>query len=59
MSFQPPHARLASLTESPDRAGYFGYNQNYSAYVEVISFNKLVSDAEKRNRVFFEKLNVK
>jgi hypothetical protein len=52
-------AKFASLTEAPDRAGYFGYNPNYGAYVEVISFNKLVADAEKRNRVFFEKLNIK
>jgi hypothetical protein len=28
-------------------------------YVEIVSFDKLVGDAERRNRVFFEKLRLK
>lgn len=43
---------------TPDGRGFFGYNENLSAYTEVISFNKLVADARKRNRVLFDKLNM-
>jgi hypothetical protein len=51
-------AENATLKRTPDAEGFFGYNPNVSAYVEVISFTKLLSDAQKRNRVFFEKLNL-
>lgn len=45
-----------SLTKTPDERGYFGFNPNLRAYIEVISFEKLVHDAEARNRVLFDKL---
>jgi hypothetical protein len=47
-----------ALTKTPDSEGYFGFNMNLRAYVEVLSFTKVVADAEKRNRVLFEKLNL-
>jgi hypothetical protein len=47
-----------TLTRTPDSEGYFGFNPRHRAYVEVISFTKLLSDAEKRNRVLFDKLNL-
>jgi hypothetical protein len=37
---------------------YFKYHSSYRAYLEIVSFNKLLSDAKKRNQVFFEKLNL-
>jgi len=45
-----------TLTSSPDNMGYFGYIPRLKTYVEVISFDKLVQDAEKRNQVLFEQL---
>jgi hypothetical protein len=48
--------RMAQLTLAPDNLGYFGFNPNYHAYFEVISYKKLLSDAKKRNRVLFDKL---
>ena len=51
-------AEINNLTITPDSAGYFGYNQNYGAYIEVISFDKLLADAKKRNKVFFDKLSL-
>ncbi len=42
----------------PDGQGYFGFHRNYKIYYEVIDYNKLVRDAKKRNRIFFEKLNI-
>ncbi len=47
-----------SYTEHPDGNGYFGYNRHYNAYIEIIPFDKLISDAKKRNRAFFDKLNL-
>ena len=45
-----------NLTLSSDSSGYFGYVPKPGAYIEVISFNKLLRDAEDRNRILFEKL---
>jgi hypothetical protein len=45
-----------NLTKTPDDMGYFGFNKNISAYVEVISYDKLVEDAKKRNKILFDKL---
>lgn len=52
------YARDFSLVEAPDGMGYFGYNQHYGAYFEIISYTKLVSDARKRNAAFFNKLGL-
>ena len=52
-------AENAQLTPTPDSLGFFGYNTNLGVYVEVLSFDKLVSDARKRNSVLFEKLGLK
>lgn len=46
------------LTLSPDNQGYFGFHNSYKIYFEVISFDKLVKDAEQRNRIFFKKLHL-
>jgi hypothetical protein len=45
-------------TPTPDGLGYFNFNKNLKAYIEVITYTKLVQDARKRNRVLFEKLNL-
>jgi hypothetical protein len=47
-----------NLIRTPDRLGYFGYNANLSAYIEVISYDKLLRDAKKRNRILFDKLQL-
>jgi hypothetical protein len=47
-----------SLTMTADGMGFFGYNPNYKAYIEVISFNQLVKAAKERNRAFFDKLGI-
>jgi len=50
------HAYDFELEKTPDGQGFFGYKRQYKAYVEVISYSKLVADAKKRNAVFFDKL---
>jgi len=51
-------AKNYSCTQTPDGIGYFLQNPNYNAYCEVISYDKLVSDAEKRNKAFFNKMGL-
>lgn len=51
-------ATLSNLTVSPDDEGYFGFIPGYNAYVEIMSFKKLVEDAKMRNKVFFKKLGL-
>lgn len=41
-----------------DNQGYIFYNDNLNAVIEVISFDKLLSDAKKRNKILFKKLNL-
>ncbi len=50
------HCRDASLTETADNMGYAGYNPARQSYIEVISYNKLIADAKKRNEILFDKL---
>lgn len=45
--------------KTPDGKGYFKVkSKHYSAYFEVLPFEKVLSDAQKRNRILFEKLNI-
>ena len=47
-----------SAFRTPDNMGYYGFNQELHAYYEVISYTKLLADAQKRNRVLFDRLNI-
>ena len=51
-------ARDYQLTKTPDSQGYFGYHKEYGAYIEVISFDKLIDDAKRRNKILFDKLGL-
>lgn len=50
--------KTLGLTVTSDHLGYFGYNPNYKAYIEVISFDRLLNAAKERNRAFFDKLGL-
>ena len=49
-------AENGGLQETPDKEGYFGYNSMKKAYIEVISYSKLLEDSIKRNQILFDKL---
>lgn len=51
-------ARDASYTLLPDNDGYMFYNNSYNLYVEILSFDKLLNDARKRNKILFDKLGI-
>lgn len=46
------------LRLTPDRRGFFGYNDNFKAYVEGISFDRLLEMARRRNHAFFDRLGL-
>jgi hypothetical protein len=50
--------KMHGLTVTSDHMGYFGYNPNYKAYIEVISYDRLVQAAKERNKAFFDKLGL-
>ena len=49
---------ILGLTPTHDHLGYFGYNPYYRAYLEVVSFDRLVNAAKERNKAFFDKLGL-
>lgn len=49
-------ARLENLKATPDSMGYYSYIDSYKSYLEVIPYNKLIQDSQKRNRILFDKL---
>lgn len=48
--------KVHEFRETADGLGYFKHSQNFNAYVEIISYRKMLEDAKKRNRILFEKL---
>ncbi len=52
------HAEKRDMTLTPDGQGYFGFNKNYNLYYEIISFDKVLDDAKKRNRALFDELKI-
>lgn len=50
--------KMLDLQVTHDHLGYFGYNKGFKAYIEVISFDRLVNLAKERNKAFFDKLGL-
>jgi hypothetical protein len=42
----------------PDGMGWFDYFGNINLYIEVLSWEKLLKDADMRNKIFFHKLGL-
>lgn len=42
----------------PDRLGWFQWQENINLYIEVLSWDKVLKDADMRNKVFFHKLGI-
>ncbi|MCW9043994.1 MAG: ATP-binding protein [Pseudopelagicola sp.] len=51
-------SRSLAAHETPDGEGYFGFAPNHKAAIHVISYKKMLRDAELRNEVFFRKLGL-
>lgn len=53
-----PIIQKFNAKKSPDGKGYFFSNEQANAHIEIIPFDKLLSDATKRNQFLFEKLGL-
>lgn len=58
-----PATRLlfeSSLAQSPmpDGQGYYGWSKPHNAHIRVITFSKMLRDAERRNQSFFDQLKL-
>jgi anti-sigma regulatory factor (Ser/Thr protein kinase) len=42
----------------PDRRGWFQWYESINLYIEVLSWDKVLSDANMRNEIFFSKLGI-
>ena len=42
----------------PDGLGWFQWRENINLYMEVLSWDKVLKDAEMRNKIFFHKLGI-
>lgn len=47
------------FSRTPDGLGAFGYNKELKAHIEVLSYDKIMNDSEKRNKVLFENLGLR
>lgn len=50
--------REKSFTPMPDGKGWFSYLSGPRIYIEVLSWDKVLTDAVLRNRIFFHKLGI-
>jgi hypothetical protein len=50
--------REKNFTPMPDGLGWFYWHGKLNLYIEVISWTKLLRDAEMRNKIFFSKLGI-
>lgn len=53
-----PIIQKYNAKKSPDGKGYFFSNDQANAHIEIIPYDKLLSDATKRNQFLFEKLGL-
>jgi hypothetical protein len=51
-------AETHDFIETPDKRGMYKYHEKKRAYIEILSFDKLIDDAEKRNRGLFLTLGI-
>lgn len=47
-----------NFTPMPDKLGWFQWIGNIKLYMEVLSWDKVLKDAEMRNKIFFHKLGI-
>ena len=50
--------RSLAQNPTPDGEGYYGWSREHKANIRVISFKKMLRDAELRNRAFFNRLKL-
>ena len=46
------------FSQTPDKMEYYKYNDKMNAYIEILSYDKIINDAQKRNKILFDKLGI-
>ena len=46
------------FVETPDGLGFYRYHDKKRAYIEILSYDKIIQDAMKRNKILFDKLGL-
>ena len=49
---------VKEFTPIPDGLGWYRCYSSMNLYIEVLSWTKLLRDAEMRNKIFFSKLGI-
>ncbi len=50
--------KIKDFTPMPDGQGYYQWVDSNRLYIEVLSWDKILKDAEQRNKIFFKKLGI-
>jgi hypothetical protein len=45
-------------TPTPDGQGFYGYHRTHRLYYEISDYDQVLANAERRNQVLFERLNL-
>lgn len=51
--------RQADFLPTPDQLGYFKFHTTANAYIEISGYRKVLTDAKKRNKAFFDQLQIR
>lgn len=52
------YCRKNDYIQTHDAKGFFYYHKEYRAYIEVLSYQKVLQDSKQRNRIFMKKIGV-
>ncbi len=52
------YAKRQRFTELKNEYGFYAYNDDYRAHIEIVNFDTIVNDASMRHKAFFEKLGL-
>ncbi|MDH2353844.1 ATP-binding protein [Bradyrhizobium sp. SSUT112] len=50
--------RSIAQDPTPDGDGYYGWSKPHNAYIRVLSYRKMLRDAELRNKAYFDQLRL-
>lgn len=52
------HIKKEDMTEAPEGRSYYKYYSTLKAYIELSTYDKIISNAKKRHKIFFHKLGI-
>ena len=52
------HILMEDLIEAPEGRSFFNYYKGLNAYIQLITYDKVISNAKKRHQIFFQKLGI-